>query len=1021
MNKSNIYKAFCIFPLSLAFSICAHAQVVSQPGADLQSGENLSWQAGQALTGDQQSRVEVRNAVRQLLESDRWAQIDPTFSNTSGYALSVFQFGNRFVARIKPQIHGISVQGADRVLRLRDKQWTVVSKNKPLSIRGQFALSKEEAIHIGAAVVPGNLFIDTTVERLGGIAKKVFWATSKGVRPAFQMRIPALNLRNASDVWVDADNGQFLQRQPVALFQGMNGDAGIPDTDAGPDADAGNPGESTDGGTDQLEDSGSPNTDDSDAGQSPDSGPSGSNDAGGPSTDSGAVDTDDAGPSPDDAGTSSDAGSTNSDAGSTNSDAGQPSTDAPSNAKVFVWWPDPLDLDEDDLVEVNLPGLRPAPIGGYLRGDYIETFNCCKEYVCLDGGNECNMNDPKVARCATPDDLEPLTSQTAIEVPADIIPFPFPSDVLYANVAFCAELPRAQSRPADGENPAGWYETPVDSQREINELLGLASEEDAFSEIQVYYAAMQFFLHLRTVLEDETFCLQDSSMICDDDGNLITDGDGHPERAYHIAVNGLSPDIDLNEIGGQVLGGAGQSPGNPLVIDDYMRLDNAVFLPAFSSGPLEVPEELSALADVFNREYDSNIFFQGVNDFAYDGSIVFHEFGHGIVHTFNSDLLQASRDSYGINGDPGALNEGWADYFASSFSGDSKMGTYGAFGFFSGEVGLRDADNEKVCPDNITGEVHDDSEPWTGALWEIRAYILDDLGDDGVARLDSLLWGLVAEADNDETMSEHAQRTLGALQEEFGLDTANAANDIFASRQIIDCVRVYDLSRIIDDDAIDFNTKDRLYLYAPDQVGLDRAPSAIQFRVELPAGSPGFELHWKQGTLLQEEFGGEPQTMRLLVHEDTGPIQWTYEGENENLAVPYDSSGRQITFNHDQDYNKANMADPTLPSFGAEADPSDCEDRSFYISFVNAEGGNPILTDIYVDLLPAEAEACDNIDGVDGGGSGRPVTPDEDEAADCACDETGQSGNLPESSFALLGLMSLMALRRRLRHDDSIK
>lgn len=992
-----ILSVFATF--TMGFS--AHAQTTLPsahqnplPSADLEDGSAM--EAPLLL-----DREDVRKATASLLDSPLWKDRDPTLQNASRVDIHVHQFSKRFVVRVTPYVDGLKVKGADRILRLNGRQWTVVSEILPLLPLGSFKITPEQAVHAGAQHVPGQLFTDTTVERLAGFAHRQWWASKTGLIPSYGMRIPSIHLHHTSDVWVNAESGETLQRFGSARHIDIptDGDGGT--SDAGSEHDTDDAGSTTDGGL--VMDSGTHHT----------MADGGSDTDGGSHADAG--ETSDGGTSVvvDDGGSSTDGGITD-DGGSNDGgnliDAGP--TQAPTAAKVFVWWPEPTNVDEDDLQDVQLSHLLPAETGSYLRGEYIHTYNCCKEYVCLDGSAECNMNDPSEARCATADDLEPLKSQIAVEVPADIIPFPFPSDVLYAQVAFCAELPRVKSKAADGDQPSGWYETPVDSTRESNDLLGLASEEDAFAEIQVYYGAMEFFLHLRNVLQDDTFCLSGSSMECDENGHAVLDDDGSPTLPFHIAVNALSPDIDLNAIGGQVLGGAGQSPGNPIVIEDYMRLDNAVFLPAFSSGPLEVPEELSALAEVFNRTYDSNIFFQGAQDFAYDSSIVFHEFGHAIVHTLNEDLLQASKDKYGVNGDPGALNEGWADYFSSSFTDESKIGTYGAFGFTSGEVGLRDADNDKRCPDDLTGEVHDDSEPWTGALWEIRSLIQGERGEESINELDALLWSLVAEADPDETIQEHVQRTLAALQEEFGIDVANEADAIFEAHNLNSCVRVFSLSEVDDSGFVRGSQKNRLYFYAPDQVGLDRSPGAIQFRVEVPVGTPGFELHWKQGTLLESEFGGEPQTMRVLVHESTDPIEWKYEGSNENQANPYDSEGRQISFNHDQDTNKANMADPTLPSYGVELDAEICEKRTFHVSFVNAEGGNPIMSDIYVELLPVEEASCEGVEEADGG-TGRPVNPGEDDPADCSCEATSNGDTQPFTLFGLFFALSVALIRRR--------
>ena len=75
---------------------------------------------------------------------------------------------------------------------------------------------------------------------------------------------------------------------------------------------------------------------------------------------------------------------------------------------------------------------------------------------------------------------------------------------------------------------------------------------------------------------------------------------------------------------------------------------------------------------------DGGLFMgQGSNgDFAYDGDVLYHELGHAIVAQVGALQSGNLLDSTGVNSSPGALNEGYADYFSSAITGDPVVGGY---------------------------------------------------------------------------------------------------------------------------------------------------------------------------------------------------------------------------------------------------------------------------------------------------------------------------------------------------------
>lgn len=911
------------------------------------------------LSGDgPQARAEA------FFDSPAWRDLDPTLAAATSLEVKVRRFRGTTLLRATPSIAGVPVQGADRTVVVRDGKVVRGQVRTALVPRSTFVLSGGEAVAAAAERVPDNLFTDPTVERLGGLAQKVWLARGDGLRAAWRVRVPTFSLRTLSDVWVDAESGAILYRQLVARFQS---DGGVDDggTDAGP-ADAG------------PADAGPADAGPIDAGTA-DAGPA---DAG--PADAGPAD---AGPAP-------------------QVDAG-PIPAAPTAAKLFQFSPNPTTgIMTSDLVDVNLEGLQDAFVGDYLKGQWFETFNCCKKYVCLDGSSECEALEDR--RCATSDDVDPITSELEMEIPTEQFSdqVPFLPEILFARTVFCSEVPKVTSA-ADG-----WMETPVDTTREVNDLAGLASEEDAFSEVQAYYASMTFFTHMREVMADDTWCLGGVSMQCEADGSPTLGTDGKPVRAFHVAVNSLIPSFDLQDLAAQLFAGKGASRGDPILIQEFDRVDNAAFLPALSGAPIEVPPQLQELLERFNRTYDSNLYFQGQRDFAYDGDIVFHEFTHAVVYSFVPTLGSLWHDRWGSNADPGALNEGWSDYFASSYTDDPATAEYGGAALTEGELSLRDLTAGKKCPDDITGEVHDDSTPWASALWKIREAVVAADGASAVNTLDNALLLAMAQSDDNESVIGQAARVLDVVEDEFGASLRTAAEAAFADTGVTGCERVHVLNSIEDNGDVTVNVRDVMFLSGPDAIGVQAfAPAVMQFSLEVPPGATNIGLRWRQqnggiGALTQTT--SEAAVPVLFLSEIAGPIEWRYEGAMNDLPVPYDADGTTIAFNAADPNNNGIVSQPnnngiSTGSYDHTLEADLCNARTFWLQFVSTDAAIRVgQLEVSYDLSEDDCLA--------------PVAdagPGDDVPEDCECSSSGAGGTAPFGALVLFGLAALLRRRRR--------
>ncbi|OGQ13618.1 MAG: hypothetical protein A2138_08435 [Deltaproteobacteria bacterium RBG_16_71_12] len=494
----------------------------------------------------------------------------------------------------------------------------------------------------------------------------------------------------------------------------------------------------------------------------------------------------------------------------------------------------------------------------------------------------------------------------------------------------------------------------------------------------------------------------------DDDGNPVA-GTNRAALPFHIAVNMMIPEVDLQSMAIQIspLGGSrGGSVERPIIIDDFMRIPNAAFIPALEGGPINIPPEFQVLAAFFSRPFDSNAYFQGYRDFAYDGDIVRHEFTHGIIHTLNPQLGSNGVDDWGSHVEPGAMNEGWSDFFSASYANDPEMGEYASDGLTeAGETGLRNNDNDKRCPESLIGEVHADSEPWAGALWSIRATLGGDAAK--VAALERAALQAIAVSAPDEDFAAASAALVEAIAGEsaLGAGVADAAQAELDARGLSDCARILTLSTADADGAFAATPIAQLNQPGKSDVGLTNyAPALVQLAIQVPPGSGGFTLKWAQGSGGLEGVmggGGDPEPMSVIVVEGEERIVWTYQGSGGSLATPTDASGAEIPFDAGATTSVATIGEPNQTtgladaSFTVTLESDPCNVRSFVAQVVSPAGGAN-LQNIDVENLATDSECeVEPPPGVD----------------DCDCNHA--SGRGAPLALAALGVLGAFLRRRR--------
>lgn len=407
------------------------------------------------------------------------------------------------------------------------------------------------------------------------------------------------------------------------------------------------------------------------------------------------------------------------------------------------------------------------------------------------------------------------------------------------------------------------------------------SRDDTFAEIQAYYHAAKVY--------DATRALG------------LTDLSWLP---LYVVVNYTFPDFGSFDLcdGPTYTGSAPLEP-----------FDNAFFTPDGDAFGVTLPSA-------------GIVFGQGsATDFAYDGDVVYHEFGHAIMNTI-ATLGFGYVDEYGYNPLPGALHEGYADLVTLWITDDPEVGEYASLNF--GEEAIRDLSGDNTCPRDLVGEGHEDGLPFTAAIYAARLQMADAQAFDAAV--------LAAQAGFGEFtgFAEAAELTLAEVETALGAAARDTLRQELEARGATDCNgRVFDATAA---------TKEQLFVLGNDWVPMPTVPAVIQLRYELTA--PATELHVDVAQL--EPLFGTPADLDVIVLLKSGgePIMWTnaaLTGADHERAQPLAVQGgaAAATFGggfaagvyHLQLFNRgasamasslavSHTADPSMPDAGAAPD-----------------------------------------------------------------------------------------------------
>lgn len=332
--------------------------------------------------------------------------------------------------------------------------------------------------------------------------------------------------------------------------------------------------------------------------------------------------------------------------------------------------------------------------------------------------------------------------------------------------------------------------------------------------------------------------------------------------------------------------------------DQWAKLPNAAFIP--KEGLEQLPFGLGTALDLAGDA----IVFSGTDtkDFSFDATVIYHEYTHAMLGATRLGGIFA--DDRGLNNLPGALNEAYADYFATTLIDASLLGTYslndlGEFAICGIPLGgggnqARDLDNGYTCPGDLTAEVHADSELFSGALWEIRELL-------GAEDADRIILAAVLTLTDTSDFTAAAEATIDEAAKLRGTDVEAQVRERFTARGLIGCSRVLPVDRI-GQRGLD------VAMPSPDDFGGanpygDYAAGYLQYAVEVPEGAQQLTLTFEfttggLGGLLGG--GGTPNiAVDVAVRQGAAPLTYTVAGAaigvDADAVVAMDSATKQVT------------------------------------------------------------------------------------------------------------------------------
>lgn len=267
------------------------------------------------------------------------------------------------------------------------------------------------------------------------------------------------------------------------------------------------------------------------------------------------------------------------------------------------------------------------------------------------------------------------------------------------------------------------------------------------------------------------------------------------------------------------------------------------------------------------------LFGQGAtDDFAYDGDVVYHEFGHAVTDAITDLGFFGSGNA--PNYDPLAINEGTSDYWASAVQGNAEIAE--SISVLEGRGGsLRTIDDDLTCPYDLVGEGHYDGRLWSGLGWASRVAI-------GQERTDAMFFVAIASTTGSASLTEAATNYMATAMsyETMGMITAEERTMVesaISARGLDACSHVIPL----DDGHAHEGYSGSEFVTGSFAHGL--AP--IEYSLEIPADVVSIEVDVEHAT-----FAGQ-----VTVHFNSGlPVRGSASRITSMAQVPIGRAGTAV-------------------------------------------------------------------------------------------------------------------------------
>jgi hypothetical protein len=287
----------------------------------------------------------------------------------------------------------------------------------------------------------------------------------------------------------------------------------------------------------------------------------------------------------------------------------------------------------------------------------------------------------------------------------------------------------------------------------------------------------------------------------------------------------------------------------------WQGFPNAAFIPPEGFAAFGLPKKPYG-AIVFGQ-YEST-------DFSYDASVIYHEYTHAMMGTtrLNGVLV----DYTGLDNLPGAMGEGFADYFSCSRRDSPIVGPYALAA--QGDSLVRDLTHAHKCPDDLTTEIHADGKIVGSTMWEIRTAI-------GQQQADTIILAAVQSFTASTNLTSAGKLILSEAKK-VDAETGKIVGDILKAHGMITCVRAKewtDFSAMTSEDHVPISVEGTDALQ-PGSGLTDGVPGYFQLFVDVPAGTAGVKLSWRASPGQGAGMGGSGSAPNIqLALKKGAPVQ----------------------------------------------------------------------------------------------------------------------------------------------------